>query len=109
MPGRQADRRERSFLGVFPSPRPEGVQRLGQVFNTDIETCQVCGGVLRLIACVEDPVVIEKILIHLAAKAAAAHGARRSAGRRLTGDAGSRELVVSSEEKRVYLVHEFGG
>ncbi len=27
--------------------------------------CRVCGGALRLIACIDDPVVIEKILSHL--------------------------------------------
>ena len=29
------------------------------------ETCRACGGALRVIACIEDPVVIEKILSHL--------------------------------------------
>ena len=29
------------------------------------ETCRACGGALRIIACVEDPEVIEKILNHL--------------------------------------------
>jgi hypothetical protein len=40
-------------------------QRLKRVFNIDIETCQACGGALRIIASIEDPVVIEKILTHL--------------------------------------------
>ena len=40
-------------------------QRLKRVFNIDIATCQTCGGALRIIACIEDPVVIEKILAHL--------------------------------------------
>jgi hypothetical protein len=48
-------------------------QRLKRVFNIDIETCSVCGGAMRIIACIEDPVVIEKILAHLDAKAAAGH------------------------------------
>ena len=39
-------------------------QRLKRVFNIDIETCRECGGV-KVIACIEDPVVIEKILTHL--------------------------------------------
>ena len=51
-------------------------QRLKRVFNIDIETCSVCGGVMRIIACIEDAVVIEKILAHLDAKAAAAQAAR---------------------------------
>lgn len=40
-------------------------QRLKRVFNIDIETCQACGGPVRIIACIEDPVVIKKILDHL--------------------------------------------
>ena len=46
------------------------------MFNIDIVTCAVCGGALRIIACIEDPMVIEKILAHLDAKAAAAQAAR---------------------------------
>jgi hypothetical protein len=51
-------------------------QRLKRVFGIDIQTCSVCGGAMRIIACIEDPVVIEKILTHLDAKAAAAQAAR---------------------------------
>jgi hypothetical protein len=36
-------------------------QRLKRVFGIDIETCPACGGALRIIACIEDPVVIKKI------------------------------------------------
>jgi len=36
-------------------------QRLKRVFGIDIETCLACGGAVRIIACIEDPVVIEKI------------------------------------------------
>ena len=51
-------------------------QRLKRVFNIDIVTCAACGGAMRIIACIEDPVVIEKILAHLDAKAAAAQASR---------------------------------
>jgi hypothetical protein len=51
-------------------------QRLKRVFKIDIETCPACGGAMRIIACIEDPLVIEKILAHLDAKAAAAQAAR---------------------------------
>ena len=47
-------------------------QRLKRVFNIDIETCSKCGGAVRVISCIEDPVVIDKILTHLAKKAAVA-------------------------------------
>ena len=46
-------------------------QRLKRVFNIDIETGSQCGGAVRIIACIEDPAVIEKILTHLKAKAVA--------------------------------------
>jgi len=39
--------------------------RLKRVFNIDIETCSECGGDVRIIASIEDPVVIQKILAHL--------------------------------------------
>ena len=45
-------------------------QRLKRVFNIDIETCSECGGSVKVIACIEDAVVIKKILIHLKGKAA---------------------------------------
>ncbi len=45
-------------------------QRLKRVFNIDIETCTECGGVMKVIACIEDPVVIEKKLEHVKDKAA---------------------------------------
>ena len=43
------------------------MQRLKHVFHIDIEHCGVCGGTLRVIACIETPEVIERILTHLAA------------------------------------------
>lgn len=43
-------------------------QRLKRVFNIDIETCSECGGDVRIIACIENPAVISKILAHLDGK-----------------------------------------
>jgi len=43
-------------------------QRLKRVFNIDIETCRECGGAVKVIACIEDPAVIQKILDHLKEK-----------------------------------------
>lgn len=40
-------------------------QRLKRVFWIGIETCPACGGAMRIIACIEDPVIIEKIFAHL--------------------------------------------
>ena len=39
-------------------------KRLKRVFNIDIEICSECGGDVRIIASIEDPVVIQKILAH---------------------------------------------
>ena len=36
-----------------------------RVFNIDIETCSECGDDVRIIASIEDPEVIRKILAHL--------------------------------------------
>lgn len=40
-------------------------RRLKRVFAIDIETCPQCGGRLRVIASIEEPAVIERILGHL--------------------------------------------
>jgi len=45
-------------------------QRLKRVLAIDIETCPACGGAVRIIACIEDAEVIDKILTHLDAKTA---------------------------------------
>ena len=44
-------------------------QRLKRVFDIDIEVCSACGGTMKIIACIEDPVVIKQILAHLKDKA----------------------------------------
>lgn len=41
------------------------MQRLKPVFAFDIETCPQCGGRLRVIACIEDPPLIRRILGHV--------------------------------------------
>jgi hypothetical protein len=35
------------------------------MFTIHIETCSECGGAVKVIACIEDPVVIEKMPTHL--------------------------------------------
>ena len=42
-----------------------------RVFKTDILTCEHCGGAVKVIASIEDPRVIKKILDHLARRAEA--------------------------------------
>ena len=40
-------------------------QRLKRVFDIDVETCARCGGPMKVLASIEDPVVIKTILTHL--------------------------------------------
>ena len=56
-------------------------QRLKRVFNIDIQTCSECGGAVKVIACIEEPVVIEKILTHLDEKRASEIVSRLSPSR----------------------------
>jgi hypothetical protein len=52
-------------------------QRLKRVFGIDIETCPACGGAVRIIACIEDPDIIEKILTYQDAEGAEPRAPRR--------------------------------
>ena len=56
-------------------------RRPKRVFGIDIETCAVCGGAMRIIACIEDVDVIEKILTHLDVKRAESEASRRPPSR----------------------------
>ena len=47
-----------------------------RVFHIDIQTCQACGGAVRIVACIEDPVVVGQILPHLGNNAASAQSSR---------------------------------
>ena len=76
-PGRRGQRRQPMEAGVeamdqTPTERRAAMtwaQRLKRVFAIDIETCERCGGPVKIIACIEDPDVIEKILTHLKCQA----------------------------------------
>ena len=59
---------------MIVSTRMRWARLLKRVFDIDIERC-VCGGKLKIIAVIEEPLVIERILTHLglARTAAAAH------------------------------------
>ena len=60
--------RQRQPLFRYRRAADVAAQRLKRVFNIDIETCRECGGAVKVIACIEDPVVIQKILNHLKEK-----------------------------------------
>lgn len=62
-------------------------QRLKRVFQIDIVTCPACGGAVRIIASLEDPAVIGKILAHLQ-QVAPGHGVVRLPGPRAAGRVG---------------------
>jgi hypothetical protein len=50
------------------APRPVAMtwaQRLKRVFKIDVTVCEHCGAAVKIIACIEDPTVIRKILEHL--------------------------------------------
>ena len=49
----------------MPSMAITWAQRLKRVFKIDVATCRVCGSAAKVIACMEDPAVISKILKHL--------------------------------------------
>jgi len=54
------------------------------VFGIDLETCRQCGGRLRVIASIEQPALIERILGHLGRAAGAVdpgHPSRAPPGR----------------------------
>jgi len=47
------------------TPRVSWARLLKRVFDLDIERCANCGAALKIIAAIEDPPVIDKILSHL--------------------------------------------
>jgi hypothetical protein len=73
--GREHKRRQpigEGWLDKAPDERHVAMtwmQRLKRVFNIDIETCERCKGQVKIIACIEDPAIIERILAHLNGKA----------------------------------------
>ena len=48
-----------------PAARMSWARLLKRVFDIDIEHCPNCGGELKIIAAIEDPAVIVRILSHL--------------------------------------------
>ena len=41
--------------------------RLKRAFNIDISVCEACGGAVKVVAFIEDPIVINKIWRHIKA------------------------------------------
>jgi hypothetical protein len=61
----------------LPIGTAAGCRGAGGYRDVPDETCPACGGAMRIIACIEDPAVIEKILTHLDAKGAEPDAPRR--------------------------------
>ena len=51
--------------GQGETPRMSWARLLKRVFDLDVKHCPNCGGALKIIAAIEDPAVIVKILTHL--------------------------------------------
>ena len=75
-PAKRGRGAQRAATGDWEEPTPaerraamSWAQRLKRVFGIGIETCPACGGAVRIIASIEDPVVIGKILAHVGATA----------------------------------------
>jgi hypothetical protein len=63
--GRRKPATEADEGPVHPRRSMTWAQRLRRVFAIDIETCEACGGPVKIIAAIEDPGVITRILSHL--------------------------------------------
>ena len=72
-PARRGRRKAETAIEAAPARHVAmtWAQRLKRVFNIDIETCEHCGGAVKVIASIEDPAVIRKILEHLDRRAQA--------------------------------------
>jgi hypothetical protein len=64
-PGQGARAQARTGRGASGPSTLGWAQRLKRLFSIDLERCERCGGGVRIIGCIEDAEVIEKILKHL--------------------------------------------
>jgi hypothetical protein len=72
---RGAGSRTGAEVAEQPTPRHVAMtwaRRLQRVFGIEIERCARCGGRLRVIASIEEPALIERILAHRRARGEAA-------------------------------------
>jgi hypothetical protein len=63
--GRGRGGRTRAPGGVTKHVAMGWAQRLKRVFGIEIQRCEHCGGAVKIIASIEDPQVIERILAHV--------------------------------------------
>jgi len=43
-------------------------KRLKRAFGIDVESCVRCGKSMKVIACIEEPALVERILVHVRGK-----------------------------------------
>jgi hypothetical protein len=72
-PAKRGKGKQRGYLKEDKTPDERRsamtwAQRLKRVFNIDVEICSHCGGAVKVIACIEDQQIIDKILSHLKKK-----------------------------------------
>ena len=75
---------EKSRIRQQPSAKEcvvRAAQRLKRVFNIDVSICSACGGPMKIIASIEDPFVIDKILSHLEGRGSQESATRRPGAR----------------------------
>ena len=77
-----------------PKPRAamSWVRRLKRVFRVDVETCQQCGGAVRIIASTEVPDAVERILGYIERRDRSASNPHAARGPPAAGSDSSGEL-----------------
>ena len=86
-------------------------QRLKRVFGIDIEACARCGGKFKVIASIEEPAVVAKILAHLEKAASDRHQTELPLGARAPSDVDTTEVAKIQkkvEGAKVRLAKENG-
>ena len=71
---------------------------LKRVFDINIEHCPNCGGALKIIAAIEDPPVIIKILSHLGLSTRAPPPCASSSGRSISNDLRSQNRLPTQAD-----------
>src|SRR5262245_9581808 len=85
------------------TPRMSWARLLKRVFDIDVEHCPNCGGALKIIAAIDDPPVIIKILSHLGLPTRGPTR-RAPARRQRKGNRSGSGLAIDSAEKPVNII-----
>ena len=90
-------------MGPGRSPRGHEplAQRLKRVFKIDIETCEPCGGTMKVIARIEDPAVVKRMLAPLDNR----QGAGQHPEHPPTGAAAARTARPDEVARRLITTH----